>query len=40
MVDETADGDGLNSLRVREADLQKHLNNDKDPDGDGAAKRR
>ena len=25
MVDETADGDGWNSLRVREADLQKHL---------------
>jgi carboxyl-terminal processing protease len=24
-VDETADGDGLNRLRVREADLQKHL---------------
>jgi carboxyl-terminal processing protease len=30
MVDETADGDGLNSLRLREADLQKHLMNDKD----------
>jgi carboxyl-terminal processing protease len=27
LVDETADGDGLNSLRVREADLVKHLNN-------------
>jgi carboxyl-terminal processing protease len=39
MVDETADGDGLNSLRVREADLQKHLGNDKDPDGDDAAKK-
>ncbi len=25
MVDESADGDGLNSLRVREADLDKHL---------------
>ncbi|MDQ1814767.1 S41 family peptidase [Massilia sp. CCM 9210] len=25
MVDETAEGDGLNSLRVREADLEKHL---------------
>ena len=25
MVDETADGDGLNSLRIREADLEKHL---------------
>ncbi|MQA38656.1 S41 family peptidase [Rugamonas aquatica] len=39
MVDETADGDGLNSLRLRESDLQKHLNNDKDPAGDGAAQK-
>jgi carboxyl-terminal processing protease len=39
MVDETADGDGLNSLRVREADLQKHLGNDKDPEADGAARK-
>jgi carboxyl-terminal processing protease len=30
MVDETADGDGLNSFRFREVDLQKHLSNDKD----------
>lgn len=30
MVDETAEGDGLNGLRLREADLQKHLTNDKD----------
>ncbi|HJU71077.1 MAG TPA: S41 family peptidase [Paucimonas sp.] len=30
MVDETPDGDGLNSFRLREADLQKHLSNDKD----------
>jgi len=30
LVDETADGDGLNSLRVREADLQKHLGNEDD----------
>jgi carboxyl-terminal processing protease len=36
MVDETADGDGLNRLRVREADLQKHLGNDKDPEDDAA----
>lgn len=28
-VDETADGDGLNALRMREADLQHHLSNDK-----------
>ncbi|WP_019142132.1 S41 family peptidase [Noviherbaspirillum massiliense] len=32
MVDETAEGDGLNGLRLREADLQKHLSNDKDKD--------
>jgi carboxyl-terminal processing protease len=30
LVDETADGDGLNGLRLREADLTKHLSNDKD----------
>ena len=30
MVDEYADGDGLNSMRLHEADLQKHLTNDKD----------
>ncbi len=29
-VDETADGDGMNGLRVREADLDKHLANDRD----------
>jgi carboxyl-terminal processing protease len=32
LVDETAEGDGLNGLRVREADLQKHLGNDKEPE--------
>ncbi|CDG85750.1 S41 family peptidase [Janthinobacterium agaricidamnosum] len=32
MVDENADGDGLNSLRMREADLSKHLSNDRDKD--------
>lgn len=32
MVDETPDGDGLNGLRLREADLQKHLSNDRDKD--------
>ena len=39
MVDETADGDGLNSLRMREADLQKHLGNDKDPEGESIAQK-
>ncbi len=29
-VDEYADGDGLNGLRVREADLEKHLSNDRE----------
>jgi len=29
-VDENADGDGLNALRTREADLDKHLTNDRD----------
>jgi len=29
-VDENADGDGLNALRMREADLQRHLSNDRD----------
>jgi len=28
-VDETAEGDGLNALRMREADLQRHLSNDR-----------
>lgn len=32
VVDENANGDGLNSLRIREADLQKHLINDRDKD--------
>jgi carboxyl-terminal processing protease len=30
MVDEYADGNGLNDLRLRESDLQKHLANDRD----------
>ena len=37
LVDEYADGDGLNGLRLREADLQKHLSNDKDKEGDKSA---
>ncbi|HVL76433.1 MAG TPA: S41 family peptidase [Noviherbaspirillum sp.] len=30
LVDETPEGDGLNGLRLRESDLQKHLSNDRD----------
>jgi carboxyl-terminal processing protease len=30
MVDEYPDGDGLNGLRLRESDLEKHLSNDRD----------
>jgi carboxyl-terminal processing protease len=30
IVEETAENDGINSLRLREADLEKHLDNDKD----------
>jgi len=40
MVDETADGDGLNSLRVREADLEKHLSDGTGVKEDDAAKAR
>ncbi|MTV38973.1 S41 family peptidase [Duganella radicis] len=32
-VDEYADGDGLNALRTREADLDKHLVNDREQEG-------
>lgn len=38
MVDEYADGDGLNGLRLHEADLQKHLSNDKDKSANAAAR--
>ena len=38
LVDENADGDGLNSLRTREADLAKHLSNDRDQEA-GKARR-
>lgn len=34
LVDETPDGDGGNALRVREADLNRHLSNDRDKDVD------
>jgi carboxyl-terminal processing protease len=37
MVDENADGDGLNGMRLREADLQKHLSNDKGKEADARA---
>ena len=30
LVDENVDGDGLNRLHIREADLQKHLSNDRE----------
>jgi carboxyl-terminal processing protease len=34
MVDETAEGDGMNGMRLREADLTKHLSNDKDKESE------
>ena len=35
--DEYADGDGMNGMRLRESDLQKHLSNDRDKEaGNGA----
>jgi len=37
LVDEYADGDGMNGLRLREANLQKHLSNDKDKEADKGA---
>ncbi len=40
MVDETADGDGLNSLRVRESDLEKHLSDGSGKEVDPAIKAR
>jgi carboxyl-terminal processing protease len=36
LVDEYADGDGLNGMRLRESDLQKHLSNDKDKEAEKA----
>jgi carboxyl-terminal processing protease len=38
MVDETPEGDGLNGLRLREADLTKHLSNDKDKEAEARNK--
>jgi carboxyl-terminal processing protease len=35
-VDENADGAGLNALRMREADLQHHLSNDRDQNREAA----
>jgi carboxyl-terminal processing protease len=40
LVDERADGDGLNSLRLRESDLQKHLSNDTDAKAGSVARKR
>ena len=37
LVDEYADGDGMNGMRLRESDLQKHLSNDKDKDAEKGA---
>ena len=37
LVDEYADGDGMNGMRLREAELQKHLSNDKDKEADKGA---
>jgi len=39
MVDETPDGDGLNALRVREVDLDKHLSNVATPETADKARR-
>jgi carboxyl-terminal processing protease len=36
LVDENADGAGLNALRMREADLQHHLSNDRDQNREAA----
>ena len=40
MVEEYADGDGLNSLRLREADLQKHLANGTEKQADSSKVKR
>lgn len=40
IVDETPNGDGVNALRLREADLEKHLTNDKDKEADAAKSKR
>ena len=37
LVDEYADGDGMNGMRLRESDLQKHLSNDRDKEADNGA---
>ena len=38
LVDEYADGDGMNEFRMRESDLQKHLTNDKDKSANASTK--
>ncbi|MBS1169454.1 MAG: Peptidase C-terminal protease [Burkholderiaceae bacterium] len=40
LVDETAEGDGLNALRMREADFEKHLSNDKDKQAEASNPKR
>lgn len=40
MVEEYADGDGLNGLRLREADLQKHLTNGTEKEADSSKVKR
>jgi len=34
LVDEYPDGDGMNGMRLRESDLQKHLSNDRDKEAE------
>lgn len=36
LVDEYPDGDGMNGMRLRESDLQKHLSNDRDKETEAA----
>jgi carboxyl-terminal processing protease len=36
LVDEYPDGDGMNGMRLRESDLQKHLSNDRDKESEAA----
>ncbi|MEA5098286.1 MAG: S41 family peptidase [Burkholderiaceae bacterium] len=40
LVEETPDGDGMNALFLREADLEKHLSNDKDKQAEAGKQKR